>query len=189
MGLKRTVAPTLPLVTLAEAKAHCQVDHNDDDTLIEALIAGWSAWLDGYSGVMGMALAPQTYEWTLDGFPFGALRLPIGPLISVSSISYVDADGVTQVVPSDVYQVDDSDCEAFISPAAGWPTSGSAPNAVKVTFVAGWPSAACPDSIKLALKFLVSASYESRNAETGGSFDAVPFVVRSLLTAHRRMSV
>lgn len=189
MGLKRTVAPALPLVTLAEAKAWCSIDHDDDDALVQALIDGWSNWLDGYSGVVGLALSPQTYVLTHDAFPFGAIDLPIGPLMSVTSVTYIDGAGSPATVPAIDYQTDDTAVEGRIAPVDSWPSTASVINAVTITFQAGYAGAACPEAIKTALKMLISATYENRGAEIGGTFDTIPFAVKALLTPYRRMHV
>ena len=189
MGLKLTVPPTLPLVTLAEAKAWCNIDHDDDDVLVQAMIDGWSSWLDGYSGVVGQALSPQTYALTYDAFPNGTISLPIGPLMSVTSVAYVDSEGSTMTVPALDYQADATEIEGRISPVNGWPATGATINAVTITFQAGYALAACPEAIKTALKMLVSATYENRGAEIGGTFDAIPFPVKAFLMPYRRMHV
>ena len=54
----RTVVPSVddPLLTTAEAKAHCRVDTSDDDTLIASLVKAATAHLDGWSGILGRCL-------------------------------------------------------------------------------------------------------------------------------------
>jgi hypothetical protein len=52
----RTAAPTKHLLTREEAKLHLRVDGNDEETLIDMLIAVVTAQLDGWSGMLGRAL-------------------------------------------------------------------------------------------------------------------------------------
>lgn len=54
--------PVAMPVTLAEAKAHCRVDVSDDDAVLPALIAGAVGHLDGWSGVLGRCIMPQTWR-------------------------------------------------------------------------------------------------------------------------------
>lgn len=51
-------------VTLDEAKAHCRVDGLEDDALITGLIAGAVGHLDGWTGVLGRCIMPQTWRVT-----------------------------------------------------------------------------------------------------------------------------
>lgn len=55
-------APTSQPVTLAEAKAHCRVDGTDDDALLAGLIAAAVGHMDGWTGVLGRCIMPQTWR-------------------------------------------------------------------------------------------------------------------------------
>ena len=76
MALKRITAPTLLVVSLVEAKAHLRVDVSDDDDLITACIHSATALAEQYTN---RAIAPQTWELTLDAFPtaFELTRTPV----------------------------------------------------------------------------------------------------------------
>lgn len=63
MTLTLVTAPS-DLVTLDEVKAHLRVDIDDEDPLIGGLIQGAIAYLDGYRGVLGRAIMPQTWRQT-----------------------------------------------------------------------------------------------------------------------------
>lgn len=91
-SIVRTVAPTAPVVTLDEAKAHLRISHDDDDLLIQSLIDAATEYLDGLDGVLGRALSPQTYEAVFDASP--AYRLPLVPIVS-STVT--EADGAATV--------------------------------------------------------------------------------------------
>ena len=58
-----TPAVAMP-VTLAEAKAHCRVDGSEDDAVLSALIAGAVGHLDGWTGILGRCIMPQTWRVT-----------------------------------------------------------------------------------------------------------------------------
>ena len=82
MALIRIAAPASEPLALADAKAHCRVDHTDDDALITALIV---AAREQAEHETGRALVTQTWELVHDAFPEAfVLRKP--PVASVTSI-------------------------------------------------------------------------------------------------------
>lgn len=81
LRVELVAGPSLPVVSLDEAKAHLRVSHDDEDDLIRGLIAAATAYLDGLDGVLGRALSPQTWRAV---YREGSATdcLPIGPVIS-----------------------------------------------------------------------------------------------------------
>ncbi|MCV2877604.1 head-tail connector protein [Sedimentimonas flavescens] len=69
-------APAEDAVTLPSAKKHCRVDHDDEDELISSLIAAAVAHLDGWRGVLGRAIMPQTWSITVDAAGDYILPMP-----------------------------------------------------------------------------------------------------------------
>lgn len=85
--------PTDPVVPLSAIKQHLRVDHDDEDELIEAFTDAATQMLDGPSGILGIALAPQTWRAV---FSEGEdVHLPLGPVISQADP--VTADGEVTV--------------------------------------------------------------------------------------------
>lgn len=170
--------PTQALVSLDDAKAHLRLNGIDDwDTLLQDQVDAAHGQLDGYAGRLGRALAPQTWILYLPGFPaagspgsvLAIIRLPLPPLLSVTSITYVDTNGVTQTLSSSLYQVLDGE-RAEIRPAYGqvWPaTRIDTARAVAITFECGyeqsagaWPAKIQP--VRSALKLLVEQEFADR---------------------------
>lgn len=180
--------PADPVVTLAEAKAHCRVDSSDDDDLITALVAAATSHLDGWSGILGRALMPQTWEVSFDCFPAREIRIPLGPVASVTSVKYVDTDGVTQTVSSDDYETDLTGVEGWVVPVADfdWPETMDTVNAVTVRWVAG---TGCPPAIKQAVLLLVGHWYENREASANSNLVALPMAVDALIAPLRRVGL
>jgi uncharacterized phiE125 gp8 family phage protein len=163
-------APATTPVSLTEAKAHLRVDHSDDDTLITALINAAVAHLDGKDGILGRALITQTWDLKLDEF-CPAIRIPLPPLASVTSITYVDTDGATQTLAADQYTVTSGE-PAKIVPAYNvtWPSTRCVPEAVKVRFVAGYGNASSvPAGIKAAILLHVGTLYRDRETVNIGN--------------------
>lgn len=162
--LTRTVAPAVTAVSLSEAKAHLRVEHTTDDAYITTLIAVAEAMIDGPSGI-GVAMTTQTWTITFDGFLPMPLYLPLWPVQSVSSITYVDSDGDTQTLNSALYQFAKGN-PAVIDRALGaaLPAVRRQLNAATVTFVAGFGATASsvPADLRHALLLMIGHLYHRR---------------------------
>lgn len=159
MGLKLITPPDSAPVTLEEVKAQLNIDYNDEDTMLEAMIIAATDSLDGPNGdLCGRALKPQTWDLTLDAFPgdiysyplalaTNNIRIPLPPLIEVESVNYVDSDTELEVeLAVGEYEVDLIGTPyGWVAPgSAGWPTPMTTLNAVRVRFVAGYPDTDSP---------------------------------------------
>jgi uncharacterized phiE125 gp8 family phage protein len=179
-------APASDIVSLAEVKAHCRVDHTSEDTYLSALIQAATSHLDGYSGVLGRALLPQT--WRQDFEDFGdVMRLPIGPVQSITSVIYQDTSGADQTLANTEYVLLRDNFGDYVTLAANksWPSVGDRADAVRITYLAG--TASIPVAIKHAALLLVGHWFSHREAVSAGSMMATPIAVDALLTPHRML--
>lgn len=185
----RTVAPATTPVSLSDVKAHCRVSHNDDDTVLTSLLNAAVAYLDGWSGVLGRCLVTQT--WRQDYGSFGCLRLPLGPVASIASITYYDAGNEQQTLSTDLYDLFTDELGSYVGskPGQSWPSAYSRDDAVSVTFVAGTASADVPAPLKAAIMLLVSHWNENREAATAVAMVELPLAVDALISPHRRMGL
>lgn len=181
LPLVSVVSPPVPVVTLAEAKAHLRVDAPDDDAVITAYIAAATGAIDGPDGWLGRALGLQTLALIAPAFPgFGAcdwsactpawamchpdeIRLPCPPIRSVTAVSYLDAaTGARIVVDPATYAL--MDRTLFPLAGASWPSAAFRPDAVRIEFVAGYATAAdLPAPIRAAILLTVGALYANRS--------------------------
>jgi uncharacterized phiE125 gp8 family phage protein len=212
LDLEQTDAPSVPLLSLDEAKAQCRVLHSDDDVLIEALIDAATQRFDGPSGILGRALVEQTWTLYLDHFHvhwrrgfrlwshplmvprhrWRTIELPLPQLISVASIGYVDCNGDNQTVDPSTYAVLDGErAEISLLPGQLWPQTAIQPRAVSISFTCGYGAAAAdvPAPIRHAAKLLVSHYYEHRDAVVGvenrDSSTEMPLGVAALIAPYR----
>jgi uncharacterized phiE125 gp8 family phage protein len=164
----RTVAPATTPVTLSEIRAHCRVDGTDSDAVLSALLAGAVDYLDGYSGILGRALVTQTWRQDFAGFDT-CLRLALRPVASIASVTYYDADGVSQTLAAPTYALRSDALGAYVALGHGqsWPSVTSRDDAVSVTYIAGTPSADVPAAIKAAIVLRVQAAFDPPSDETG----------------------
>lgn len=179
MSLKLLTPPTVPAVTLAEAKEHAKVDVSADDAFITTLIAAATEFCEDD---IGRCIMPQTWEMTLDSFPpaFELLRIPVA---SVTAITYTNTAGNVVTLGAGYYQLDAKDdfSSAYVVPAYGteWPDTREQVNAVSLTFVAGYPNAAAvPEAIKLWIKEQVTGMYENRGSQNEKQLYVSPLLDR-----------
>lgn len=177
MPTQRITDATVEPVSLLDAKVHLRepLEDADNDAYIAALIT--TARLDAEHRLQ-RTLISTVWRLTLDAFPPGddAIRLAMGPVISVQSITYVDEAGTTQTLASDQYRVDLAGDVPRITPAYGlsWPIPRQVTAAVQVNYTAGYgaTAAAVPAPIKSWIKLAVGDMYERR--ERSAERPAVP---------------
>lgn len=174
MRLTPTGGATNPPISLAEVKAALQVIHASDDARLSSLIAGAVASLSGRVGITGRQLGTQAWRLDLDGFPAGALVLPLPPLQSVQAVTYVDAAGATQTLAQDAYTVDTASEPGRIVPLATWPQAAS----VAVEFTAGH-GAETPEPLKQAICLQVEDWYNGTD-KNAAAVDRLVFPYRML---------
>lgn len=189
MAMKLITAPADLPVSVAEAKLHCRIDHADDDAFIEAAIGAAVSLLDGWRGILGRALMPQTWDLIFDRFPGGPIEIPLPPVASVENVNYVDPDTETEtVLASTAFAVDLVSPNAWVVPGdAGWPATMDTINAVRVRFIAGYADAAAvPARIRLAIKLLVAHWYANRETVNIGNISSeLPLTVAALIAPER----
>ncbi|QPC87412.1 hypothetical protein GA830_12165 [Mesorhizobium sp. NBSH29] len=175
-------APASMPVTLDEAKAQLRVDSADDSTLIEGMIQAATDHLDGWTGILGRCLVEQTWKQDFDGFS-SCLPLPLGPVMSVTSVEYTDTNGAPATVDPGAYSVKtDAGGQSRIE-FKGVSVSGP----VSVTYIAGYESV--PPALKTAILLLVGHWYAHREAVTGDSAIVLPMAVDALIAPFRRVGV
>lgn len=162
MTLELITAPTLAVVTLNDIKAHLRVSHSDEDAYISTLIDAAVAYLDGWQGVLGHCLGLQTWAYTEDTNV--AVHLPLGPLVSVTSVS---VDGVA--LSAGQYDV----AGMVVAPVDAWDGE------VRVVFTCGHATTATiHKAVPMLIKLLVGHWYANR--EGAGVPDSVKLLVSSL---------
>lgn len=186
MNLIVSVEPTGEPITAEEQKTWSRITDSAEDAHIETLITGARVHVEQY---LGRALMAQTLVAKWDCWP-SAFVLERPPVQSITSIQYIDVDGVTRTVSSANYYADlDSTPPRVIAKESySWPTLQSGrPNAVIATYVAGYASANdVPRPIRMGISMLVDHWYENRGPVLVGSILAdMPLSVESLLAPYR----
>jgi len=183
MAITLSTGPAIEPVTLAQAKAHLRFDSTDENDLITTLISVARRKIEQWEW---RAHITQTWTLKLDAFPKeDVIYLPRPPLQSVSSVKYLDGDGVLQTVDSGDYDVDSTSEPGRLKPAYGevWPTPRTQMGAVTICFVAGYGDAATdvPEQTRQAILLLVGHLFRNREAVSEMELREVPMTVAALL--------
>lgn len=151
--------PRDAIVPLADLRAHLRVDSDAEDALITSLADAAAAWLDGWTGVLGRAVMPQTWAVDLEA---GEHVLPL-PDVTAARV-----DGVS--IPVTV------SCAGPVVTLA---------EAARVEFDCALPVHRLPQA-QAVVKMLVAAWHGTREAVVVGTITAqVPLAVESLVAALR----
>lgn len=146
--------------------AHLRLDDfTGQESIVSAII---TAVRERAEAVTWRAIMRQTLKLTMDGFPGyqDAIILPRPPLAAVTSITYLDSNGVSQTLSSSDYKVDSGSEPARIVPVTGttWPEAQSGTiNTVEITYTAGYANAAAvPACIKQWMLLNAASLFEHR---------------------------
>lgn len=199
MPLTLVTAPAAEPLSLAQVKAALRVTDSNSDALIAGLIAAATSHLDGAEGILGRALVRQSWKLTARDFPgvCGRLVLPLPPLASVTSVTYLDSVGQLQTLAAERYQVVVNGAQpGHIRPVYGdsWPAVQPATDeAVTVTFVAGYApgsdspidqAAGVPMAIRQAMLQIIRHWYDNPSAVVTGTIATeLPLAAERLLSA------
>lgn len=179
--------PVSEPVSLAEAKAYLRIDDGTEDALITTLIAAARLHVEG---VTGQALLTQSWRLVLDAWPEDRLvRLPVGPVISVTAITTYDMDGVGTAVPLAQFQTLAGENQLYLpAQVSGMPLLRQRAG-IEVDYVAGYGVAAdVPQDIRQALLGLITHWFEHRDAVImAGSGAIVPVGFDRLIERYRQV--
>jgi uncharacterized phiE125 gp8 family phage protein len=179
------VPPAAAVVTVDQVKDHLNIDHGDDDALLQTYLSAAVAQLDGPSGWLGRALGVQTIEIRLDAFDAGPILLPCPPIIDVLSVQYLDGAGAVQTMPAGDYELLGAELDRAYGKS--WPAARSHREAVRVRYRAGYEGPIDP-RIHAAILLMVGDLYANRETiVTGTIATALPMsmTVENLLTPLR----
>lgn len=175
--MKVTVeTPPAPVVSLAEAKAHLEVDFDDHDAQIEGFVRAATAILDGPDGYLQRALGVQVIKTVLRGFPDEPFLLPMAPVTAINDVTYIAPDGVTYHVDPDVYDLS-AEGELELAYDSAWPELRDPRAPVEILYTAGYP--VLPDPIRIAILIMTADLYANRDCSTEVSAGARGWVERS----------
>lgn len=178
--IERVTQPKAEALTLEDVKAHGIVDSDDDNAFLTRCIKAARQMVEGPEGA-GLAIMAASWKLTLDCFP-AEIRIPMGPVLAIDGIAYVDGSGDQQTLDADGYQWRKGFLEARIGPAYGksWPSTRDQFNAATVTFTAGYPGTEAetpdlkmvPEALRHAMLMLIAHWNLNRETSVVGAVPA-----------------
>lgn len=175
MGVTVVTPPTAEPLDTAALKLHLKIDTTVDDSLIATLGIAAREYVEAF---IRRSLINTTYDLKLDAFPCGDIVLPYPPVSSITSVSYIDSNGDTQVMTAGATgYLTDLPAGPHAEPGriyrgyqVVWPVTRCQPNAVTVRFVSGYGASpsSVPSLILAAIKHLVEHWYVNRGVIDGG---------------------
>jgi len=200
------VTPGSIAFDLDAVKVHLRVVGASEDAAL-TLIA--LAATDALQDYLGCAFTTTTYLWTRDAFAPGRsptddfwyedrpsgprapvyLKLPFGPVQSVTHIKYLDDAGVLQTWSPSNYQLDTFYGRVAPVPGAVWPTPARDRfSAVQIQFVAGFGATftSIPARVTLGLYMLIGHWFENREELQTFTLQHVPLGLFNLIDEFKR---
>jgi len=191
MTIETVIAPAFEPVSLVEARRWLglEVDDSDHTAVLTMLIKAMREYAENLTQ---RAFVTRTLRLTLERWPadtrYGALiELPFPPLQSVSLFRYRDSDGAAQTLAADQYSVYTHSEPGFVIPAPDvtWPTIDLLPDAVQLTYLAGYAPGSPPDepgsqetlpaAVKLWMQARLATLFENREQLISGTIvNALP---------------
>ena len=160
--------PISGAVTLADAKSHLRVEISHDDEIINNLILVATSMAEHE---LGRALITQSIKLELNRFPRKEIELDMPPVQSITSIRYLDENGVLQTLSSAQYELVKDPIRPIVK-AVQWPRGTK----VEVIYGAGFGDvAAIPAEIKQWILVQIASMYENRES-FGKQLEKIPFV-------------
>lgn len=183
-------------ISLETARLHLRLDTegspptHPDDALVTALITVAREAVENFTE---QTVAVNDFQLKLDYFADLAIDLGTYPVNSIASITYVDTNGATQTLPSTDYVLDtfSKPSQIVLAFDKTWPPVRNQPNAVTVTFEAGYTgdtspvSNEMPKALKQAMLLTITDLYENRGAIVSKQNYEIPVMAQYLMIPYR----
>jgi uncharacterized phiE125 gp8 family phage protein len=189
-------SPAVEPITLEQFKTYARVDSDlaaQDLLIANDIIPSARERCEEYAN---RAFVEQELLLTLDGFrdPWNgsrsSIRLPRPPLVGVTSIKYLDPEGLEQTLDESAYRVD-KDREpgrVLLGHGRAWPAVLEQESVVFISFKAGYSQteAGLPGYVRDAVYLAAATRFEHREEIlTGTTVTELSMTAQRLLRLHR----
>ena len=169
-------APATEPLTLSEVKSYLRVDSSDDDTLITNLI---STVRQACEKFLRVSLINQSWKLSYDTYCPTIVKLPMGPVQSVTSVSAILRDSSSSAISSSAYYLSAGNQKLIFD-------ANVVSHRVEIVYLAGYGSAASdiPNPIKQGMLAHILAIYDGR---AGGN--VIPPQTQTLYSPYKLLSL
>lgn len=169
--LRLITPPATEPVTSTDLRLYGRIPSDVPDLALAPLITAARQQAEQYQS---RAYITQTWELVFDGFPVGAIALPVSPLLGLTSVTVTDITGTVTTVPTSDFVVDTSGSVGTISLKYGksWPSVTPEKAGVVIRFTAGYGATDTdvPDRVKTAIILAALWRYDNTDAELPKAF-------------------
>ena len=154
--------PTTEPITLAEAKRQLFLSESDtsqDVALTSRIQAAREQWEHDTDGV----LFTRTLSVTADQFGGREIELDSRPVTSITHLKYYDENDTLQTFSATKYSLNAADGKIELDWAESWPVTSIRWDAITITYVTGYATAATVPAIAKQAMLLLIAYYHYGN--------------------------
>lgn len=184
-----TTPTTAQWISLDDAKTYLRVDSTDDDALIATLIDVAQSNVETNTGLrfFTQTVSLSCSEWA------DLARIPVGPISTITEITYIDREGVSQTLDPSFYALfGGGTLRAGVRTNVGkvFPLVASYEDAITVSVTVGFGAdvSAVPQGLVRALMLTLGDYYEFRAdtiAERSVTPNSLPVGVENILLNYR----
>lgn len=189
-GLTLITGPTAQPISLEEVKEHLYIvvtDTTRDNYLSDIQ----DSVVDQFQSETEYQVMQATYKLTLPNFNFDYIDIPLIPVQSISEfLYYTDATSTDTLVQDTDYYFVKTDRTARLYPVNSWPSAGDRPDAVQITFIAGYATQSqVPTRLLHGLKFLIGHYNENRQSVVvGPNVQVIPESYNAIVDKFKRFT-
>jgi uncharacterized phiE125 gp8 family phage protein len=185
------VAEPITLEALRTQLGSMDADSTERDSVLVGNIKAARIWAEWFTQ---RAIITQGWGYYADSFPGLKCGQPFTDAIdlkldlqSVTSIQYVDKDGLLTTLDPSKYQVDVISSRVLPGYGLSWPETRRVPNAVQISYISGYQDAdAVPEDIKKSL-LIIAGQWENFQGalESGITVRSVSWAAIQLLSNYK----
>jgi uncharacterized phiE125 gp8 family phage protein len=180
--------PAIEPISLEETKTFLRIEHNDEDQLIAALIAGARSHIEAQTQT---ALITQDWRVVLDAWPQrGRIIVRPGPLKALNATRVFDCNGDPHVIDPQAVAPDlGASTLAFVPWAMPAPGRIAAGIEIDVTVGFGDEADDVPETLRQAIRMVVAHWYENRGFASVNQNASSPATVAALIAPYRMFAI